>query len=812
MNYKLNQLEPLLAYCEKPARYIGCERNCIYKPDAFFRAAVSYPDLYEIGMANGGVQILYEKANSLPDVSCERVFAPASDFFALLRERQMLLYTLESYTPLSELDSLSFNVAHELLYTNIAFILDAGGITLRADERTSGPIILAGGEAVSNPSVVATMADIIFAGEGDEGYAELLSYLVSCRKSGISRRETISGAESIEGVFVPANHQKIWSSSGLLVYDGEPVKRRLYRSTVSPSSVSPIVPTMRTGHERAAIEISRGCYNLCKFCHAGYYQLPYRIYDVDDVCEKTVSVYKATGYEDISYNSLSISDCRTLAAILNRMLPWMNREGLSLSLPSLKVDLSTLPIIEALSGIRRTSLTFAIETANDELRKCIHKRLSIDDVIRIVTHVVERGWRTIKFYFMLGLPGYTEHDEIESMISLLKNILLATRNRAAINVTISPFIPKPHTPFQYAEMAPLEYFQNAISRIKRESPKKITIKNHNLRASMVEAFLARGDIRTGDAVIDAYKHGCVFDSWDEHFKSVEWFSILGGYNKDDIYFRNFTPDGRYPWHSIDTGKGALTNALLRRDAPPAHQDARYTEKLATDVFEESLHEFEKKYSVIGTLLITLKKEGVARYISHLDMLEVVKRSMRIASIPMAFSQGFNKIERIVTTQPLTLGVESITEIFAVELYAAYTDGMCRVFSESLPQGFSVAEISYREGAFKNFAFNSAEYVLYFFERCDHDSFLAACATDCMVTKVTKKGERTFTLSECLISCKEIAATGTVSGPAVAVRLFTEGTFAYKADALIRQLLQKDPFSVAKIVKSALLVSTLPQGG
>ncbi len=803
MNYRLTDLEPLLVRCEKPARYTGCERNIIRKTEAFFRGGISYPDLYEIGMANSGIQILYEKANAIEDVSVERIFAPAIDFSQLLKQHEMYLYTLESYQPLRELDSLSFNVAHELLLTNIAYILDCGGITIEAEKRRDGPVIIAGGEAVSNPSVVATMADIIFVGEGDEGYAALLRLLADGKRSGLSRDALIASAAAIESVLVPATRKQLWASSGMRVFDGEPVRRRLHFSQTSPSSVRPVVPTMRTGHERATLEISRGCYNLCKFCHAGYYQLPFRLYDVEDICAKSRSLYESTGYGSIGYNSLSISDCKNLAAIINRMLPWMNAEGLSMALPSLKVDLSTLPLIEALSGIRRTSLTFAIETANDNLRKCIHKRLSIDDVITIVTHVFERGWRTIKFYFMLGLPGYTEHDEIDSMISLLKQIMSATRNRAALNVTVSPFIPKPHTPFQFADMAPVEYFQNAVSRIKRETSRKIAVKNHNIRASIVEAFLARGDIRVGEAVVEAYRRGCIFDSWDEHFKAAEWFAVLSEYDKNGMYFRNFDSEGVYPWHIVDTGRNELIATLSKRLNPPPHRDATYSEELNTPAFGESMRAFERKYSVIGTLFITLEKGGVARFISHLDMLEVLRRSLRIAGLPAAFSQGFNKMEKIVTTQPLTLGLESRCEIFAVDMYAQVNGQMRESFAKALPEGFSVRQIEFKEGIFKNFAFNAAEYMIYFHDVSDHERFVLACSSDCMITKHTKKGERSLTLNECLISFSEQISADAEGNKrhSVCIRLFTEGVYAFRADLLIRQLIDREPLSVARIVKT-----------
>lgn len=802
MNYTLEQIEPMLMHCEKPARYTGCERNIIVKKDPAFRGGISYPDLYEIGMANSGVQILYEKANALDGVAIERVYAPALDFFEQLKSRQMRLYTLESYTPLCELDSLSFNAAHELLYTNIAYMLDAGGIQMRASERTGGPIVIMGGEAVSNPAPLSVMADIIFAGEGDEGYAELIAYLAECKSKGLSRQETLAGAESIAGVLVPSIRTGQWSSSGMRVLGGDPVKRRLYHTKNTPSSIRPIVPTLRTGHERATMEISRGCYNLCKFCHAGYYQLPFRLYDAVDIRDKTFELYKASGYSTVGYNSLSISDCSTLAEIMNEVLPWMNEQGLSMSLPSMKVDLSTLPIIEALSGIRRASLTFAIETANEELRKCIHKRVSIEDVISIVTHVVEKGWRTIKFYFMLGLPGYTEHDEIDSMIALLSRILSATRNRASINVTLSPFIPKPHTPFQYADMAPLEYFQNAVFRIKREVSRKIAVKNHNIRASMVEAFLARGDLRVGDAIIEAYSKGCCFDSWDEHFKAAQWFEVMKAYNKNEAYFRGFSVDGKYSWHIIDTGRAELINALSQRRIPPAHRPARYAQTLNTGAFSNALRNFERKYNQIGTMIVTLKKQGVARFVSHLDMLEVLRRALRIAGIPAAFSQGFNKIERIVSTQPLTLGVESICEMFAIDLYAPYDNLMCEALKEALPQGFSVTSVEFRQGVFKNFAFNSADYMVYFRQDETHRRFMERCKTDCMLSKNTKHGERTFALSECLRSCENVAENSHDNRKAVLVRLFTEGPFAFRVDMLVRQLLECDPFESATIVKVA----------
>ena len=441
----INKLEEKLYHVQKPAQYLGGELNTVIKEDVTVRAAICYPDLYEVGMSNNGIKILYEKGNALESVACERVFAAASDFEAMLRANSMPLFTLETRTPLNELDLLGFNLAHELLFTNILQVLDLGGIPLLRRERGgSDPIVMAGGGAASNPFPMSDFIDVFYLGDGEEGFVEVLELLRDARGKNMSRSETVAAMADIEGVLLPNLYNFEYSGAGTVKVEGPAVKKRIFRGCGPSDPVRPPVSNIRIAQERAVVEISRGCFNLCKFCHAGYYDLPYRSYSFEDVARRVNTVLENTGYDELTLTSLSISDYRELTPLLNRLLPELTERGISVSLPSMKVDTDTIPVIECVSDVRKSSLTFAVESGDPRIRSLSNKKVREEDLLAILDHVLSRGWNTVKLYFMIGLPGCEEADEAGAIIDLLKKIITLGSRRKDIHVTVSPFVPKPH--------------------------------------------------------------------------------------------------------------------------------------------------------------------------------------------------------------------------------------------------------------------------------------------------------------------------------------------------------------------------------
>jgi len=686
-------IEKFLLQVQKPARYIGGELNAVIKKDVSVRMAISYPDLYDVGMSNNGIRILYDRANSMKDVACERVFAVARDFESLLRRENIPLYTLETYTPLSDLDLLGFNLSHELLCTNVLQILDLGRIPLLAAERSEGhPIIMAGGEAVSNPFPMADFIDVFFIGDGEEGIQDILTVLLQCKAGGSSRRETIERLSAIEGVLNPCDYH--FTYDGMLPVDvqGKRVKKRIYRGHEPVDPERPIVPGMRIAQERAVVEISRGCYNLCKFCHAGYYDLPYRSYDYRALADKVTAILGNTGYDELTLSSLSVSDYHDLPVLLNTILPGLTERGISVSLPSLRVDLNTIPVIEGISDVRKSSLTFAVESASEDMRKTANKRVSEADLLCIMEYIFTRNWTLVKLYFMVGLPGCGDTDEADAIIGLLKKIIMLGNKRKEIHVTLSPFVPKPHTPFQREKQMDAAYVEDIILRVKQGLPRFVKIKNHDVQASLLEGILARGDRRLGAVILQSYRDGCLFDSWGEFFRFDIWRknldAILPGW---EGMHASRGSEVLLPWQVVDTGFDRLIQGWEKRQAaclaaPGVHKTAM---ELDTEKIRSAAARFEEKYGVDSRIRVRFTKRGPARFLPHLDFIEVVKRALRMADVPISFTQGFNKRERISLGYALSLGVESMSELCDMDLHKPVTEKAMSLLSGFLPEGIEM---------------------------------------------------------------------------------------------------------------------------
>ncbi|MCP4133363.1 MAG: TIGR03960 family B12-binding radical SAM protein [bacterium] len=690
-------IEKLLSTVQKPGRYIGGEFNSIVKEEALVRMAICYPDLYEVGMSNNGIRILYDIANQMDEIACERVFPVEQDFEEMLRKEDAALYTLETFTPLAELDILGFNISHELLYTNILQVLDLGKIPLlAADRNDSHPLVIAGGESASNPFPGADFIDAFLVGDGEEGLVDILNLVKSTKAETLSRKELLEKLAQIDGVLVPARYQFTYKGPVIEHIQGTEVRKRVYRERELKDPEKPIVPNIRITQERAVLETARGCYNLCKFCHAGYYDLPYRAHDYEAVAKRLFTILSNTGYNELTLSSLSISDYKNLTSLLNRVLPELTKQGVSISLPSLKVDTRTIPIIEQVSDVRKASITLAVESASQHIRAVANKKVITSDLLAIVETLFNKGWRVIKLYFMLGLPGCDEDDEAEAIIALLKNIVRIGGKGKDINVTLSPFVPKPHTPFQRAGMKDEEYFNQAILKIKQGSPRSVKIKNHNVKSSLLEGIFSRGDSRLGTVISEAYKAGCRFDSWSEHFKYYTWEKTLDAHIPEWRSFLSARDEREIlPWSVIKTGFESLVEKRKDHIQKPedfVNKKQEYAEPLDLSGCGRALEAFQEKYLTEQTIRVRFRKRGFARFIPHLDIIEILKRAFRMTEIPAAFTQGFNKREKLSMGFPLPLGIESEAELADVELYAPLPANAIGALNRALPPGIEITGI------------------------------------------------------------------------------------------------------------------------
>jgi radical SAM family uncharacterized protein/radical SAM-linked protein len=675
---------------------MGRELNIIVKERPLLRMALSYPDLYEVGMSNNGLRILYDRVNSIPEAACERVFAVAEDFEQALRRKGIPLYTLETYTPIRELDLLGFNVSHELLCSNILQILDLGGIPLRRRDRNGeSPIVIAGGEGVSNPFPISDFIDLVFIGDGEEGILEIVRAVLDAKQSGLDRVETMERISAVEGVLVPSRYEISYEGCDIANLRGPTVRKRVYRGREMVDPIRPLVPNIRIAQERIVIEVARGCTNFCSFCHAGFYDLPYRCYDHRAAAERIIEIAKNTGYNEVTLSSLSISDYPGLLSLVNDVLPELTDMGISVSFPSLRVDTATLPIIEQISELRRASLTFAVESASEEIRARAHKKLSNRDLVEIVRHVFARGWKVIKLYFMIGLPGCEEHDEAADIIQLLKEIYQIGGRGMDINVTVSPFVPKPHTPFQLEQQAGKNYFIGAVRRIKQGLPRSIKIKNHNIEASILEAIIARGDTRLGEVIERSYREGCRLDSWEEHFRFDIWEKNLNELFPAWESCLGRRGGGPMPWYVVESGFERLVEKQAGRYASGALEHSRVKrayQQIDVKRIEESRLGFVRRFKVAGRVRIRFYKTGMMRFIPHIDFMEIVKRALRMADAPVSISQGFNKRERISAGFPTPLGIESEAELIDVELFDDVTESFPVKLGAGLPDGIGVAGV------------------------------------------------------------------------------------------------------------------------
>jgi radical SAM family uncharacterized protein/radical SAM-linked protein len=659
---------------QKPGRYTGNELNITVKPEAEVRIAISYPDLYEVAMSNNGIRILYDAANEIESVACERVFAVAPDFEKELRERNIPLYTLETFTPLNELDLIGFNLSHELLATNVLQILDLGGVPLLRDERADDdPIIIAGGEAVSNPFPYADFFDIFFAGDGEESFPEIINTLLACKREGVKpRSEIIRRLRNVEGVLVPGDYSFEYKGTAVNLDNAPSVKLRKYGRPYYSRS-KPLVPNIRISHERAVVEVARGCFNLCKFCHAGYYNLPYRSCSDNDIAAEVLRQLDSTGYNEVTLTALSVSDYKHLVGLLNKIIPDLTERGASVSLPSLKVDRNTLPIIELISKIRKSSLTFAVESASEELRSISNKKVRTEDLLEIVDFVFKKGWRTIKFYFMIGLPGCENVDEAAEITALMKQVLdTAGKGKKEINVTISPFVPKTHTPFQWEKMMDMDYFYDVIRRVKTSLPRSVQIKNHDVKSSFLEGLIARGDTRFCRVIYHSYLDGAKLDSWQEYFRFDIWMKNLDKYFPDwGILTEKRDEALSYPWQVIETGNERAVDSMKNKnlDVKNYHQPlSRYNESPDMDKYFEAISKFEERLETAQSIRMVFSRTGHGRLVPHLDFIEILKRAFRMSGLPVSFSRGFNKREKITTGYPVPLGFESLSEVVEVDLF------------------------------------------------------------------------------------------------------------------------------------------------
>ena len=586
LQYKLDQL---LKRVEKPGRYIGGEVHAAVKEpsqvDADF--AFAFPDIYEIGMSYLGLQILYHVLNKHENIYCQRVFAPAVDMEQLMREENMPLVTLETKTPVKEMDILGFTLQYEMSFTTVLNMLDLAQIPVMAKERGEDfPIVMAGGPCAFNPEPLADFIDLFMMGDGEKALPQLVEKYIECKKAGMNKAEFLREASQMEGVYVPSLYDVEYNEDGTIkklckLYEKAPlpVKRAILPSIEEVDfPTKPIIPMVEAVHDRAVVETFRGCTRGCRFCQAGMIYRPVRERKKDTVLRLAKEQLANTGHDELSLLSLSTSDYSQFETMAMELIDYTKGENVSLSLPSLRIDRFAFDVLNRIQEYKKSGLTYAPEAGTQRLRDVINKGVTENDIYESVRQALELGWKHIKLYFMIGLPTETYKD-LDGIVEIAKKIKELNYEvngpkggRFNLTVSVSNFVPKAHTPFQWAAQNTAEEFAAKHNYLAdRLKIKGITFNYHDNTTSAYEAVFARGDRPTGRLLYEAFRAGCKFDGWTEHFKPEAWETAFekSGIDKDFYTTRARNFDEILPWDIIDS---AISKKFLINEAEKAYME------------------------------------------------------------------------------------------------------------------------------------------------------------------------------------------------------------------------------------------------
>ena len=576
---KLALNDEILLNIEKPARYIGNEVNSVMKDkdQVDIRFAMCFPDVYEIGMSNLGMMILYDMFNKREDVWCERLFSPWTDLDKVMRENKIPLFALESQDPVKDFDFLGITLGYEMCYTNVLQLLDLSGIPLKAEQRgEKDPLVIGGGACAYNPEPLAPFFDLFYIGEGETSYDALFDAYKENKEEGGSREDFLLKAAKIPGIYVPAFYDVTYKEDGTIASfapnrPGVPavIEKQLVLDMEKDYDrlEAPVVPFIKATQDRVTLEIQRGCIRGCRFCQAGMICRPTRERDVETLKESARVMLEKTGHEEISLSSLSSSDYSGLKELVNYLIEETGPKAVNISLPSLRIDAFALDVMSKVQDVKKSSLTFAPEAGSQRLRNVINKGLTEEDILHGAGQAFEGGWNRVKLYFMLGLPTETEEDMkgiahlAEKIAERYYEIPKEQRNgKVQISVSTSFFVPKPFTPFQWAPMFREEDFIEKAKIVKEEiraqlNQKSIRYHWHEPDVTVLEGFLARGDRRCAKVILKAYEKGALYDAWSENFRYDLWKEAFSETGVDIEFYtlRERNTEEILPWDFIDAG-------------------------------------------------------------------------------------------------------------------------------------------------------------------------------------------------------------------------------------------------------------------
>ncbi len=569
-------LVKVLPFVRKPARYTGGELNSVVKDgEGLLRVALIFPDVYEIGMSNHGLEIIYHILNSLDFVWAERAYMPWIDMMKEMREHSIPLFTLESKTPVKKMDILGISLEYELSYTNVLEILRLSEIPIRTEDRSDGdPIVLAGGPLSGYIEPISPAFDAILVGDGEEAVIEIAEVVYKTR--GMHRCERLKELAKIEGVYVPTFYRQVGRKIVPKLKEVQKVVRKRIVKDLDnfPPPINQVVPLLEAVHDRAVLELMRGCTRGCRFCHAGMHYRPVRERNPSKIVQWAEKILDATGYEELSLLSLSTMDYTGIDELVEKLMKKLSRRKVALSLPSTRVDSFGVKVASEIAGIRKTGLTFAPEAGTDRLRNVINKNITEEDIFSTVQAALNVGWRRVKLYFMIGLPTETEED-LWAIVDLIKRIKeLGFKD---LRASVSVFVPKPHTPFQFSEqITPDEAYER--QRILKKARKFAKVDFHDPRMSFVEGILSRGGREIFDVIETVNSMGEIFDEWKEMFSYERWMKAFEKVGIDPMRYKGpFEFEEDFPWDHIYLGidREFLANEYRRAVRGETTEDCRW---------------------------------------------------------------------------------------------------------------------------------------------------------------------------------------------------------------------------------------------
>ena len=763
MNFEKRLFDEVLPLVVKPGRYVGNEINVIKKDwskvDITF--ALIFPDLYELGMSHTGFEILYHILNRESFIAAERVFAPWPDLEKILREKKIPLFSLENKQSLKQFDILGFTLQYELHYTNILNMLELGGIPIYSKDREENdPLVIAGGPCAFNPEPMADFIDAFVIGDGEEIVIEIAELLRKLKASNADRQQILHELAKVESIYIPSFYD-VEKQRFFSVASNTKVRARSIDCLDSNNyPKNPLVPLIETTHDRYSIEIMRGCTRGCRFCNAGSIYRPVRERSVDEIVKQSVAGIKSTGYKEISLLSLSTSDHSQLQLLLSKLSSSLSQKHVNISFPSLRAETFTYELAKHAKSVRKSGITLAPEAGTEYLRKVINKNNSNDDLLRAVTVAFEGGWKVVKLYFMIGQPKERIED-IEGIIELINQVVnIAKKNGGKrINISISPFVPKAHTPFQWVKLLDRAELEDKVDFLrKRITGNLVKLSWRDYEIPLLECVLGRGDRQIGKVIEYAHKNGARFDAWSEQFDFKLWEEAFKHCNIDvSNYCQEIDLTEKLPWDFIDKG---ITKSFLKQEYKKAlnneeTDDCRLTSCNACGLIthpecQTIIHKKKQKKADDLNIdkdisdnygrsrkLINVKVEPSIKKIrlkysknmdicftSHLDMTRIFERTFLRAGIRLAYSQGFNPHPKMSFGPPLPMGYTSDAEYMDIQLLQDKVSDLGLILNRILPKGISILDAKILFGKKESLvsAINFATYYVYLNKNYDQ-SFL-----------------------------------------------------------------------------------------